>query len=271
MAQELIRLMAGLYRTEREALLFTQPFGIDPLGVTPSLAPLHLWHELLVRLAAQGTVRAAVKAARDQFPKNPRADFLEALLADRQAPSSAEPFPEDGPGFDDTVREPEALLFLDDLTMPVGKVPNLIATLTKMIEAAPSVCLLRVDSLKGSFFGTGFRISPDLVLTLQRVIRLVGIGPPNTESAGGLRDVILGWAKTTPSIEAFVPPENATPQDIASALQYLIGSRLPDPETAFRLASWLRQHATPTSNQVPMPQTAASKGGSAEQAPPALM
>lgn len=29
-AQELMRIMARFYRTEREAVLFTQPFGIDP-------------------------------------------------------------------------------------------------------------------------------------------------------------------------------------------------------------------------------------------------
>ena len=39
MAQELVRIMAGLYRTEREAVPFTQPFGIDPLEVTPGLHP----------------------------------------------------------------------------------------------------------------------------------------------------------------------------------------------------------------------------------------
>ncbi len=32
MAQELVRVMAGLYRTEREAMAVTQPFGIDHLS-----------------------------------------------------------------------------------------------------------------------------------------------------------------------------------------------------------------------------------------------
>jgi S1-C subfamily serine protease len=162
--------MAGFYRTEREALIFTAPFGIDPLLVTPSLASLNLWHELLARLAAQGTVPAAVAEARKQYPKNPYAPFLDALLADRPAPTSAEPLSEEVPAFDDTVSGPEALLFFDDLTIPVGRVPNLIAALDKMIEAAPAVCSLRVESSLGDFFGTGFRISRDLVLTNYHVL-----------------------------------------------------------------------------------------------------
>ena len=71
MGQELMRVMAGLYRTEREALLFAQPFGIDPLTIQPSLSALNLWHDVLEKLAIEGNVRPAVKAARDQFPNNP--------------------------------------------------------------------------------------------------------------------------------------------------------------------------------------------------------
>jgi hypothetical protein len=170
MGQELMRALAGMYRTEREALLFTQPFGIDPLKLQPNLSTVNLWHDLLENLAINNNVRPMVKAARDQYPNNPRARFLDALLADKPAPVSAEPIANKGPGFDDTVSEPEALLFFDDLTMPVGKVPNLIATLTKMIAVAPAICLLRVESPFGSFFGTGFRISDKLILSNHHVL-----------------------------------------------------------------------------------------------------
>jgi S1-C subfamily serine protease len=170
MGQELMRVMAGLYRTEREALLLTQPLGIDPLELVPNLSTINLWHDLLHKLSIAGQTRAAVQAARNQFPNNPRRPFLDALLADKVAPSSAEPTPNDGPGFDDTVSAPEALLFFDDLTMPLGKVPNLVATLTAMVAAAPAVCLLRVENALGSFFGTGFRVSDKLVLTNHHVL-----------------------------------------------------------------------------------------------------
>lgn len=170
MGQELMRVMAGFYRTEREALLFTQPFGIDPLTIVPNLSTINLWHDLLEKLAIQGAVRAAVQATRQQFANNPRTPFLAALLADQLAPISAEPLSDHGPGFDDTVSKPEALLFFDDLTMPAGKIPNLVATLTRMIAIAPAVCLLRVDNPFGSFFGTGFRIGDKLILSNHHVL-----------------------------------------------------------------------------------------------------
>jgi len=56
------------------------------------------------------------------------------------------------------------------LTMPAGMVPNLIETLSKMIAVAPSVCLLRVRNLTGSYFGTGFRIGERLILTNHHVL-----------------------------------------------------------------------------------------------------
>lgn len=169
-AQELMRVMAGLYRTETQAILFTQPFGIDPLEITPNLNAINLWHELLEKLAILGRVREMVQAARDQSPRNARAPFLDALLADKSTPLSAEPFSDQGPGFNDSVSQKEALLFFDDLTMPVGKVSNLIATLTTMIAISPAICLLRVDNPFGSFFGTGFRISDKLILTNHHVL-----------------------------------------------------------------------------------------------------
>ena len=50
MAQELMRVLAGFYRTEREAVLFTQPFGIDSATIIPNLSPINLWHDLLDRM-----------------------------------------------------------------------------------------------------------------------------------------------------------------------------------------------------------------------------
>ncbi|MBY5482244.1 trypsin-like peptidase domain-containing protein [Rhizobium leguminosarum] len=169
-AQELVRVMAGFYRTEREAVPFVAPFGIDPVEIIPGLTPLNMWFELLGKLAILGRVRAAVEATRDQFPNNPRASFLDSLLCTGTAPVSAEPVEKDDPGFDDGISAPEALLFHDDLTIPTGRVPALILTLNKMVELAPAICLLRVENALGSFFGTGFRIGGDQVLTNHHVL-----------------------------------------------------------------------------------------------------
>ncbi len=149
MALELIRVLAGMFRTEREAVPFTSPFGIDSSTIPPDLAPIELWYHLLPMLAMQGTVRAVVLAARDKFPKNPHVAFLNALLANATAPVSAEPIPNEGAGFNDSVTEPEALLFFDDLTIPVGQVSNLMSTLNKVTAMAPAICLLRVAESVG--------------------------------------------------------------------------------------------------------------------------
>jgi S1-C subfamily serine protease len=169
-AQELVRVLASLYRNLDEALQLAQPFGADPLKIADGLSAFDLWSKLIRQLEKNGAVRKTVKAARDQYPDNPRTPFLDALLDDRPAPVSAEPVSDKGPRFDDTVSKPEALLFFDDLTMPTGRVPNLISTLNKIIAIAPAVCLLRVENAFGSFFGTGFRIGERLVLSNYHVL-----------------------------------------------------------------------------------------------------
>lgn len=167
MANELLRTMARVYPSEDESIRFVAQFGIDAIDLRPGVAPIDRWQDLLYRLAKRGKVRAAVKQTYEQNRHAAFASFLDALLADRPAPVSAEPLRH--PGFDDVV-SPEALLFFDDLTMPVGNVPNLIATLTRMMEVAPAICLLHVEDAFGEYHGTGFRISQDLILTNHHVL-----------------------------------------------------------------------------------------------------
>jgi S1-C subfamily serine protease len=174
-AQELLRTLMALYRTEREALALVEQFGIDPADITPALSTRNLWHELLRQTAVHGVTRQVVQAARDQYPRNPRAAFLESLLAGQPAPVSAEPTDATGAPRpflrgSATASEPEALLFFDDLTLPCGRVPALIETLTRMQANVPAVCLLRSVNAAGEFFGTGFRIGADLLLTNEHVL-----------------------------------------------------------------------------------------------------
>ncbi len=167
--------MVALYRSEREAIALVEQHGIDPADVPPNLTPRQLWRELLLMGNALGVTGDIVRVARAQFPKNPRAATLDAVLADLPVAVSAEPTDASGNpapfiSGTDTVTTPEALLFFDDLTMPVGRVTGLIETLQRMVEVAPAVCLLRVANAFGEFFGTGFRIGPQLVLTNEHVL-----------------------------------------------------------------------------------------------------
>jgi hypothetical protein len=175
MAQELLRTMVALYRTERDAVALVEQHGIDPSDITPNLTARQLWHQLLQMGNIRGVTADIIRAARAEFPKNPRAAFLDAVLADHTVPVSAEPIDGGGqaPAFisgTDTVTRPEALLFFDDMTMPLGQVPGLISTLSRIVKVAPAVCLLRTSNLLGEYFGTGFRIGDSLVLTNEHVL-----------------------------------------------------------------------------------------------------
>lgn len=163
--QELWRVIAGMFPVPFDAITFAQRFGVDPLDVQPNLTPRQLWYFLLQQTAIQGTTRDMVTEARNRHPRSPHAPFLTALIDDQDCIVSAEPV-----DFDPTITQPEALLFTDDLTMPAGQLPNLIATLQRLYMLLPAVCLLRVKSAGMSFYGTGFRIGPDLVLTNEHVL-----------------------------------------------------------------------------------------------------
>lgn len=173
MAQELVRIMASMYRTERDAIALVQQCGIDPLSVSPGLSPLNLWRELLEKAAISGSARELVTLARNEHSHSPTAPFLDALLNDRAAPVSAEPHNKGESPFikgNDDITRREALLFRDDLTMATGRIPALMLTLKCIMSVVPSVCLLRVKNEFGEFFGTGFRIGTEHILTNYHVL-----------------------------------------------------------------------------------------------------
>lgn len=201
MAQELIRVLAQRFRMERDAMAFAEQF-IDVLKLAQGLSPLNLWHDILVEAANAGATRALVQAVRDQQPNNSRVAFLDALLASQPCPVSAQPLAMDGPGYDDTVLAPEALLFGDDLTIPAGQVATLIATLGKLVELAPAVCLLRVASAAGEFYGTGFRISTDRVLTNHHVAFPQGQPPTQIHADFGFDVDASGGSLAVKSLSA---------------------------------------------------------------------
>ena len=164
--QELWRTLAGLVPVPLDAIALAEKFDVDPLDLPVNLTPRQLWHVILEKTAAKGTTTDLVKDVLAQNPRNRKAPFLADLIDDKAVAVSPEPVA----GFDPAVTAPEALLFTDDLTIPAGRVPNLIATLQRLALLAPSVCLLRVDNAFGSFTGTGFRIARDLVLTNHHVL-----------------------------------------------------------------------------------------------------
>lgn len=164
--QELWRTVAGLVPVPADAIALAEKHGVDPLDLPVNFTPRQLWHLILEKTAAQGSTADLVKDLLAQFPRNRKAPLLQDLIEKKPVVVSPEPVT----GFDPAVTAPEALLFSDDLTMPVGLTPNLIATLQRLLELAPAVCLLRVENAVGAFTGTGFRVGPELVLTNHHVL-----------------------------------------------------------------------------------------------------
>jgi hypothetical protein len=164
--QELWRTLANLNPVPLDAMALAERFAVDPLDLPPGLTPRQLWHVILEKTAIKGTTRVLTADVLAQNPRSPKADFLRKLVNDQPVVVSPEPME----GFDPTVTAPEALLFSDDLTMPVGLVPNLVATLQCLHARAAAVCLFTVENAFGEFSGTGFRIGPDLILTNEHVL-----------------------------------------------------------------------------------------------------
>jgi hypothetical protein len=134
--------------------------------------PHYIWYSVLTEAAKNGMVRPVVEAATSLVnPRNPRHPFLQKLLADKPVQIEAElGIAGEAPSFNDSISEPEALLYHDDLTMQIGRVPALIKTLELLVELAPAVCRLTIDINGLNQTGTAFRIGPDLLLTNWHVL-----------------------------------------------------------------------------------------------------
>ena len=123
-----------------------------------------------------GVNPALARAAQDQLPPTaPLRSFLDQLLADRPVDTSGERRSVDGtPSFvtgDDTNLAPETLLYRDDLTVEIGRVPELIATLQRLVGLGPAVCKVTAGfGGDGRQYGTAFRIGADRPLTNWHVV-----------------------------------------------------------------------------------------------------
>jgi hypothetical protein len=187
-ARQLHDLLISLYPNPQAALLLAAQAGIDVTWINSGQAIAPLWKDILEAAAGGARLRALVGAARDRLhPEHPARAFLDDLLADAAAPVAAGLLgPDQRPPFlhdDDTVTEPEALLFRDDLTVPVGRLPGLIATLERLAELAPGVCKLSVRFGTEEQYGTAFRIGRNLLLTNWHVVHRLGGAIPTAITA----------------------------------------------------------------------------------------
>jgi V8-like Glu-specific endopeptidase len=174
-AQQLHVVLSQLYPTRREALLVAEKTQMNTGGIYSEQAPAFIWKDILDQSAAEGLTRPLVEMVCSLVsPKSPSLPFLKDLLADHTVITDSDLSAPDGtPLFikdSDDISEPEALLYYDDLTIQIGRVPGLIAILQRLVTLAPSVCRLVVDIHGLGMRGTGFRIDNDLLLTNWHVL-----------------------------------------------------------------------------------------------------
>lgn len=174
-AQQLRTSLGQLFPSGQAALLVVQRTTINTGLINFQQAPVYVWHEVLAEAARAGQVRELVEQVATVLPQTSLSrPFLEDLLADRPTRSEGERRTDGGaPRFisqSDEVGELEALLYHDDLTIPIGRVPSLIDTLQRLAALAPAVCRLEIDVDGLGMHGTGFRIAHDLLLTTWHVL-----------------------------------------------------------------------------------------------------
>lgn len=196
LARDLHLVLSQLYPASKAAMHAVRKTGADTGNIFPDQGPYPLWRDLLDELARQGMLRPLVQLAADEFPRSPHHAFLANVLAGHKPARDPEPRSEDGtPDFrrgDDNVTEHEALLFHDDLTLPSGRIPGLIATLQRLVAMSPAVCRLEVAVPQGTASGTGFRISPDLLLTNWHVAFPQGMQPVAITATFGYEEDAVG-------------------------------------------------------------------------------
>ncbi|RBP38644.1 trypsin-like peptidase [Roseimicrobium gellanilyticum] len=180
-AQELHRVLCQIHPTGQAALFVARKVGLDTTMIFAEQPVFYLWRDILDEACRHGALRSLIQEVSDRLAAtSPFKGYLAELLQDRPPPVADEPRQADGaPKFisgTDDVFEPEALLYRDDLTLQIGKVPGLIDTLKTLLTLSPAVCKLNVNLAGTTKTGTGFRVGADLLLTNWHVLHHIGTG-----------------------------------------------------------------------------------------------
>lgn len=175
-AQQLLRKLSELFSNRPDAISISEDSGINITRINTEQSVYLLWRAILKEAANQGILRKLVQnVSANLHAASSVKPYFDGLLANNNQPLEPQPFnSNDGsPKFlhgNDEIDNKEALLFYDDLTLPVGQLPAVIKVLQRMIELSPSVCKLSVMVNGTDQVGTAFRIGKDMLLTNWHVV-----------------------------------------------------------------------------------------------------
>jgi V8-like Glu-specific endopeptidase len=183
-AQQLYQLMTRAFSTSQAVMQLVLQSNLDPAAINFNQAVLYIWRETFTEAVNQGALRTLVQNAHDSLNTvSPVRKTLATILADRPI-EDPEPTTASGkPNFingSSEISKDEALLYHDDLTLQIGRLPALIKVLQAMHQYSPSVCKLTLDINGHPQFGTAFRIGDDLLLTNWHVLHKLPEETPAT-------------------------------------------------------------------------------------------
>jgi V8-like Glu-specific endopeptidase len=173
--RELHLILSDQFPAYEEALDVALQTGLRRQHLTSGKTAYHFWVEILTKCKQQGWMEKLINAAAANTNNQSAGALFNSLLNDTPVSFAARPALDNNgsPAFisdNDKVSRPEALLFFDDLSLPVGRLPAFINTLTKIQEFIPSVCHLLVDFNGALKHGTGFRVAAGKLLTNWHVV-----------------------------------------------------------------------------------------------------
>jgi V8-like Glu-specific endopeptidase len=157
------------------ALHLAETAGLKTYLLPPGKSIFFLWKAILDLASEYEQLRDLLnEVVKELGPNHSMKPFFTELLDTGDAPVEAEPLNEDGTAKfisdNDTITRDESLLFKDDLTLPIGKLPALIKALGRLEELAPAVCRMIIGMNNSIQYGTGFRIGARTILTNHHVV-----------------------------------------------------------------------------------------------------
>ncbi|RVI11975.1 serine protease [Sinorhizobium meliloti] len=138
---------------------------------------------------------------------------------------------------DDLIQVEANTAALESIMTPDSSSQGFSDTAVRAFSRLPDELIVRAPELARRLAA---QVGGEYPSLLQRVVRLVGIGPLDAATAVDLGHVLQGWAYEDPDIQPFLPKAPASVADVANATQYLVGRHEINRETARSLSNWMR-------------------------------